>query len=236
MRGYYRRDGTYVRPHYRSRPDGTVWNNWSTRGNVNPHTGLPGTRSPYGRSRSSRRRRTAPQSGRRPYPSARVSPSLERGRPPPRPPSDSDGAARLLVADLSQSFASLQQGCGARSGSWTSESIPPSQSGLLAAAHDGHRYYCFVPATGSELTARAYTFDASSRANTASLVREFSSGNALSRATSYAGRLRSELASFMGPSTETTTASVFSSPGVAAVLQQLSDERGYLVDVTVMRR
>ena len=34
--------GTYVRPHYRSDPDGVFGNNWSTSGNVNPHTGKPG--------------------------------------------------------------------------------------------------------------------------------------------------------------------------------------------------
>ena len=26
--GYYRRDGTYVRPHVRSAPDGNCWNNY----------------------------------------------------------------------------------------------------------------------------------------------------------------------------------------------------------------
>ena len=26
--GYYRRDGTYVRPHVRSNPDGNCWNNY----------------------------------------------------------------------------------------------------------------------------------------------------------------------------------------------------------------
>ena len=36
VRGYTRKDGTYVRPHYRSRPDGNFYNNWSTYGNVNP--------------------------------------------------------------------------------------------------------------------------------------------------------------------------------------------------------
>lgn len=40
--GYFRKDGTYVRPHYRSAPDGNFWNNWSTEGNVNPYTGEPG--------------------------------------------------------------------------------------------------------------------------------------------------------------------------------------------------
>ena len=45
VRGYYRKDGTYVRPHMRSAPDGDFSNNWSTRGNVNPYTGAPGTKT-----------------------------------------------------------------------------------------------------------------------------------------------------------------------------------------------
>jgi hypothetical protein len=45
VRGYYRKDGTYVRPHYRSAPDGNFNNNWSTKGNVNPYTGEPGTKT-----------------------------------------------------------------------------------------------------------------------------------------------------------------------------------------------
>lgn len=43
VNGYFRRDGTYVAPHYRSAPDGNPSNNWSTRGNVNPYTGQGGT-------------------------------------------------------------------------------------------------------------------------------------------------------------------------------------------------
>lgn len=43
VHGYYRRDGTYVSPHYRSRPDGIATNNWSYSGNVNPFTGKVGT-------------------------------------------------------------------------------------------------------------------------------------------------------------------------------------------------
>lgn len=42
VRGYTRKDGTYVQPHYRSRPDTSVLNNWSTRGNINPYTGAAG--------------------------------------------------------------------------------------------------------------------------------------------------------------------------------------------------
>ena len=44
--GYLRHDGTYVAPHYRSAPDATPNNNWSTQPNVNPYTGQPGTRTP----------------------------------------------------------------------------------------------------------------------------------------------------------------------------------------------
>ena len=44
--GYHRRDGTYVAPHYRTTPDSSYNNNWSTAPNVNPHTGQQGTREP----------------------------------------------------------------------------------------------------------------------------------------------------------------------------------------------
>ena len=49
VRGYYRKNGTYVSPHYRSNPDGNPYNNWSFPGNVNPFTGkvAPGNPSTY---------------------------------------------------------------------------------------------------------------------------------------------------------------------------------------------
>lgn len=49
VRGYYRKDGTYVQPHYRSNPDGNPYNNWSFPGNVNPYTGkiAPGNPDTY---------------------------------------------------------------------------------------------------------------------------------------------------------------------------------------------
>lgn len=47
VRGYYKKDGTYVQPHVRSDSDGTKLNNWSTKGNVNPYTGKMGTKDPY---------------------------------------------------------------------------------------------------------------------------------------------------------------------------------------------
>jgi len=46
VKGYYRKDGTYVQPHYRSNPDGNVYNNYSTKGNINPYTGKEGTKNP----------------------------------------------------------------------------------------------------------------------------------------------------------------------------------------------
>lgn len=60
VKGYYRKDGTYVRPHYRSNPDGNPYNNWSYPGNTNPYTGKTATGNPdtylknyYNRSSSS---------------------------------------------------------------------------------------------------------------------------------------------------------------------------------------
>lgn len=47
VRGYYKKNGTYVEPHYRSNPDGIVENNWSYPGNVNPYTGRIGGTNQY---------------------------------------------------------------------------------------------------------------------------------------------------------------------------------------------
>ena len=49
VRGYYRKDGTYVRPHVRTRPDGNPYNNYSFPGNYNPNTGkiTPGNPETY---------------------------------------------------------------------------------------------------------------------------------------------------------------------------------------------
>ena len=47
--GYYRKDGTYVQPHYRTNPDGNPYNNYSFPGNYNPNTGriTPGNPDTY---------------------------------------------------------------------------------------------------------------------------------------------------------------------------------------------
>ncbi|MCC6932576.1 MAG: hypothetical protein IT292_04895 [Deltaproteobacteria bacterium] len=42
-----RKNGTYVAPHYRSSPNSTKLDNWSTEGNINPYTGKTGTKDPY---------------------------------------------------------------------------------------------------------------------------------------------------------------------------------------------
>lgn len=47
VRGYFKKDGTYVAPHYRTKPDNNPFNNYSTRGNVNPYTGKRGYKNPY---------------------------------------------------------------------------------------------------------------------------------------------------------------------------------------------
>lgn len=47
VNGYYRSNGTYVQPHYRSAPDSSKTNNWSSKGNYNPYTGQSGTKDPY---------------------------------------------------------------------------------------------------------------------------------------------------------------------------------------------
>lgn len=39
VRGYYRKDGTYVQPYIRSNPDGNPYNNYGYPGNYNPNTG-----------------------------------------------------------------------------------------------------------------------------------------------------------------------------------------------------
>lgn len=42
VNGYYRQDGTYVEPHYRSAPNQYKFDNYSSQGNTNPYTGKRG--------------------------------------------------------------------------------------------------------------------------------------------------------------------------------------------------
>lgn len=67
VRGYYRKDGTYVQPHYRSAPNHTKLDNWSTKGNVNPYTGKLGTKNVYNEVRTSVHGSGGPSSNRSSY-------------------------------------------------------------------------------------------------------------------------------------------------------------------------
>ena len=44
--GYTNSYGTYVEPYYRTSPNSTVYDNYSTKGNINPYTGSYGTKLP----------------------------------------------------------------------------------------------------------------------------------------------------------------------------------------------
>lgn len=44
VRGYVKKDGTYVAPHQRSKPNSTQTDNYGTKGNTNPYTGKQGTK------------------------------------------------------------------------------------------------------------------------------------------------------------------------------------------------
>ncbi len=43
VRGYYRRDGTYVAPYQRTEPNQHRYDNYNSQGNTNPYTGQRGT-------------------------------------------------------------------------------------------------------------------------------------------------------------------------------------------------
>lgn len=42
---YTRNDGTFIQEHFRSMPNDTNWDNYSTKGNINPFTGTTGHRA-----------------------------------------------------------------------------------------------------------------------------------------------------------------------------------------------
>ena len=44
VKGYIKKNGTFVTPHFRSKKNRKKWDNWSSKGNVNPFTGKKGTR------------------------------------------------------------------------------------------------------------------------------------------------------------------------------------------------
>ena len=46
VNGYTKSNGTYVQGHYKTTPNNTINDNYSTKPNVNPYTGKQGTASP----------------------------------------------------------------------------------------------------------------------------------------------------------------------------------------------
>jgi len=46
VKGYVKKDGTYVAPHHRTNPNNTQRDNWSSKPNYNPHTGKDGKKEP----------------------------------------------------------------------------------------------------------------------------------------------------------------------------------------------
>ena len=47
VHGYTRPNGTYVQPYHRTEANDNPYDNYSTKGNVNPYTGKEGTVDPY---------------------------------------------------------------------------------------------------------------------------------------------------------------------------------------------
>ena len=47
VKGSVSKKGTYRSPYYRTSPNKTKIDNWSTKGNVNPYTGKSGTVNPH---------------------------------------------------------------------------------------------------------------------------------------------------------------------------------------------
>ncbi|MBQ7660190.1 MAG: hypothetical protein IJS26_05610 [Alphaproteobacteria bacterium] len=48
QKGYYKpSSGKYVAGHFKTTPDSYRFNNYSTKGNINPYTGSKGYQSPY---------------------------------------------------------------------------------------------------------------------------------------------------------------------------------------------
>ena len=58
VRGYTKKNGTRVEGHYRSGPNKTKADNYSTEGNTNPYTGQQGKKRITGNGKSSRYRVT----------------------------------------------------------------------------------------------------------------------------------------------------------------------------------
>lgn len=47
VKGYIKKNGTYVAPHFKTSPNKSKFDNFSTKGNINPFTGKKGTANPF---------------------------------------------------------------------------------------------------------------------------------------------------------------------------------------------
>jgi hypothetical protein len=82
VNGYTKKDGTYVAPHQRTAPNTTTLDNYSTKGNVNPYTGQPGTKNPAPEDYQAPYTRTSPTTV---PPAERTSAPNPYGAQPPQP-------------------------------------------------------------------------------------------------------------------------------------------------------
>lgn len=46
VKGYLKKNGAVVYPHFKTRPNKTQRDNYNTKGNINPYTGKKGTKAP----------------------------------------------------------------------------------------------------------------------------------------------------------------------------------------------
>lgn len=46
VKGHVTKKGTYIAPHKKTNPNSTERDNWTSKPNVNPHTGSAGTKEP----------------------------------------------------------------------------------------------------------------------------------------------------------------------------------------------
>jgi hypothetical protein len=46
VKGYTKKDGTYVAPHKKTNPNKAETDNWGAKGNINPDTGKAGAKEP----------------------------------------------------------------------------------------------------------------------------------------------------------------------------------------------
>lgn len=43
-RGYFKKNGTYVQPYFKTKPNKTKRDNYASKGNINPYTGKKGSK------------------------------------------------------------------------------------------------------------------------------------------------------------------------------------------------